>query len=194
MRVLLAISLLVTAVLVVPALRAEEEETGAAGQAVFPAAWVGRWRGPALHRRPASPDRAFSMELRIAPLESRDGFTWTIYFSASPSPSDITADDLARPYELHPIDASNGHWRIDEKNTVLMDAFHVGEALHSRFEVGESVVDARYAMRDGAIEVLLTTFGSSPLTTSGSEGDVPSVASFELRTVQSARLERVEGE
>ena len=89
------------------------------------------------------------------------------------------------------MDETSGHWRIDEKNSILIDAFLVEDALYSRFEVLGSAIDVCYALRDGAIDVRLTTYAKAPLTTSGGEDRIPAVSAFELRAVQTARLTRV---
>ena len=125
------------------------------------------------------------MELGIEPLPSGDGHTWTIVYEGG-------GKRQVRPYEIHPVDAKTGHYRVDEKNSIVLDAYLVGPALHSRFEVGTSVIDVRYAMRDGAIDVVLTTYGKAPVSTTGGEGRVSPVHAYPLLAVQTATLRRVE--
>ena len=74
---------------------------------------------------------------------------------------------------------------------ILIDAYLVKDALHSRFDVMNSSIDVRYEMRAGGIDVMLTTYARKPpATTSGGKERIPEVLSYDLRAVQTARLEK----
>ncbi len=148
----------------------------------FPTSWVGHWKGAARAALRGRPDREFTMELVIAPIPGRDAFTWTIVYAEGERRQE-------RAYEIVPVDAAAGHFRIDEKNSILIDAYFLENAVHSRFEVQNSSIDVRYAMRNGGIDVSLTTYAKAPpVTTSGGKDRVPEVLSYGLSAVQTARL------
>jgi hypothetical protein len=177
---------LVLAALIVPVVAGDGDEIAkeTPEAQAFPATWVGTWRGPCRSGPRAGEGSRFPMELRVAPIEGKDAFTWTIVYGEG-------ARKQVRPYEIHPVDPETGHWRIDEKNGILIDAFLVGDMLFSRFEVMGNRLEARYRMRDGGIDVVISTFSSKPLTESEATGRAIPVRSFELKGVQSGRLVRV---
>ena len=91
---------------------------------------------------------------------------------------------------LQPVDAQSGHFQIDERNGIVLDAYFVKDTLYSRFEVAGNLIEVHYTLRDGGIEVLLTTFPAKALKETGGEGRIPVVKAYELRHVQRGRLER----
>ena len=98
--------------------------------------------------------------------------------------------DQVRPYELLPVEGEPGHYRIDEKNSIVIDAYFENDTLHSRFAVAGNVIEARYARDGDRMAVTLTTFGASPASTTGGEGKIPKVESYPLRAVQRGTLVR----
>ncbi|MCP3858961.1 MAG: hypothetical protein GY704_04860, partial [Phycisphaeraceae bacterium] len=140
----LALVLVVPAVLVcaTPDNRAESGSADATEKPAFPASWIGRWKGAARSAIRGAPDREFTMELHVAPIPDRDAHTWTIVYGEGER-------RRVRAYEIVPVDAAAGHFRIDEKTSILIDAYLLGDALHSRFDVQNSSIDVRYVMRDG---------------------------------------------
>ncbi len=191
MRLLIAglvLVLLSVIALMAPESRAEPEpavppgKTPSTGKPAFPASWVGQWKGAARSAIRGAPDREFTMELHVAPIPDRDAYTWTIVYGEGER-------RRVRAYEIAPVDAAAGHFRIDEKNSILIDAYLLGNALHSRFDVQNSSIDVRYVMQDGGIDVSLTTYAKSPpVTTSGGKNRIPEVLSYDLKAVQTARL------
>ncbi len=174
--------------LVSVATRAEPDPTNVPTKAepaekpTFPASWTGHWKGAARAAIRGAPDRTFTMELVVAPVPDKDAYTWTIVYAEGERRQ-------VRAYEIAPVDAAAGHFRIDEKNSILIDAYYLEGAVHSRFEVQNSSIDVRYVMRDGGIDVSLTTYAKTPaVTTSGGKGRIPPVRSYGLKAVQTARL------
>jgi hypothetical protein len=155
----------------------------------FPATFEGVWKGPCVNRMRGGRELRFPMELHVAPVESpgkgKGEWTWTIVYGEGERRQ-------VRPYVLRPVDAKAGHWVVDERNGILIDAFVSGNALHSRFSVMGNVIDVTYRLRDGGFDVLLTTYGDTAARTSGGEGRIPEVEAFALKSVQSGRLTRAE--
>jgi len=191
MRALLGIVVLATAVLLLPTLRAEE--SGDAAAPAFPDSWVGHWRGPATLSAPGRPDLTFTMELRVTPLEDGEGYAWLVAFRDHAG-ADPGHGDQVHSHVLRPVDAAKGHWQVDHRNSIKLDSFFLGNALHTRFDMGQNSLDARYVMQDGAIEFHSTNFRRSALSVTGGKEGAPVVSSYELGAVQSARMIRVEDE
>lgn len=160
-------------------LRAEDEPA----PATFPASWQGHWKGPSVAAPFGRAKTEFPMELRIAPLEGREAWTWEIVYGEGEKRQ-------VRPYELLPVEGEPGHFVVDEKNSILIDAWFQDEAVCTRFWVSNSVIDARYERDGEKMVVTLTTFGEKPARMSGGVKRVPPVASYALRAVQRAVLTR----
>lgn len=113
------------------------------GQAVapgaLPAAIIGDWRGT-LHIRPtAGKAQEVPMELHVAPVRDGKAYRWQIVYGAAGSPT-----RQVRDYELIPDPKRPGHFTLDEKNGILLDADLVGGALCSAFRVGANLLVSRY--------------------------------------------------
>lgn len=176
---------LVFAGFVAPSAAEDQPKTDApkAEAPAFPATWAGVWKGPCQLIRGGKTAMDFPMELHIAALDGGPGYTWKIVYGAG-------AKRQVRPYELLPVEGDALHWRIDEKNGIVLDAWFENDRLHNRFGIGEVIIEATYRREGDALHVELTTFGSTASRTSGGEGKVPPVASFPLRAVQRGILRR----
>ena len=162
----------------------------------LPEAWMGVWVGetqsrtpgtpsaprtPESHDAPATSVTSFRTELRIAPTEDPDRFTWVIIYGEGDARQ-------VRPYEIVVIDRERGRYVIDEKNSIMIDmtlvAFEGASSLRSIFELGDVRIVASYTLRDGAIEMEFGTFGAHDDRVSGGEGQIPEVRSSTLRAAQ----------
>jgi hypothetical protein len=182
-RMLLAMLILLP---LTPGLVAAEDPEPAPPEGVaFPSGWEGVWRGACRYGPPGSPAKPMTMELRVRPIEGRDAWTWTIVYGGP-------GGSQTRPYELIPVDREKGHWRIDEKNGIVLDNWLVEETLHCRFSVQSNVIEVRNEMRDGGIDVMLTTYDAKPASVTGGEGRIPAVGSYRLLSVQRGRLVRID--
>jgi hypothetical protein len=171
------IAALALVLLVLAPLRAEE-----AGD--FASTWEGVWKGPCTVWRDGKVAMDFPMELHVAPIgEGRSGWTWRVVYGEGEKRQ-------VRPYELLPVDGEPGHFVVDEKNGIVIDAYLERDALHSRFWVADNVIEATYAREGDAMVVALKTYGAKPVRLSGGEKGIPPVASYGLRAVQRATLER----
>ena len=173
-------TLLILLLLLVPTSLAAEDEPSTPS---FPASWHGNWTGPSAVVRGGETVMEFPMELHVAPLESGAGHKWQIVYGEDERRQ-------VRPYELLPVDAGRGHYRIDEKNSIEIDAYFENERLRSRFWVADNVIEATYERDGDAMTVTLTTFGAKPLRMTGGRDKVPAVGSYALKSVQRATLTR----
>lgn len=166
----------------------------------FPDAWAGTWRGGAALVPPGPEDAAsvpntFSMELRVGEELPRTGdeprrWPWTIVYSGVQGRQE-------RAYELVERDAAKGQYAIDEKNSIVLPATHLGGTLVSPFEIAGSMLVSTYRFdagepgpEDDAINVEIVTIHlPRPEVTGGREG-APEVKGFTVRTIQRATLRR----
>ena len=176
MRILTVLILLV---LVPSSIRAEEEPPPKG----FPATWAGAWKGPCVVIRDGETAVEFPMELHIAPIDGSANWTWRVVYGDGEKRQ-------VRPYELHPVEGKQGHYVIDEKNSILIDSYFENDRLHSRFWVADNVIQAVYTRHGNKLETTLTTYGAKPARMSGGEGRAPPVASYALKAVQRGTLAR----
>ena len=153
----------------------------------FPAAWVGDWTGRLYVQRGRRTLQEADMTLAIRPLDSAGCYTWRLAY-AQVGPRDV------RPYVVCPADTLGEHWRIDERNGIVLDAYVLGGALYSRFEVMGGLLLTRDELRGDTLFHEIVSGG----TTAGPTGDtvlpkgdtIPLVGTYGLSSRQVARLVR----
>ena len=152
----------------------------------FPSSWTGRWEGDLLIH-PAGGYKDVKMALEIFPGDSL-GWHWTLIYIAQ-------GREDRREYRLQPVDPAKGRWRIDERNGIILGARLLGNALFSVFEVGGTMLQARYSLEGDALRFEITTHGMDPIITGGvpaEEGEaVPEVKWYEVGAFQQAFLRKV---
>ncbi len=147
---------------------------------VFPRDWVGDWYGTVTAKGGGPAKPPFGMELHIAPIADTDRHTWTIVY-------DLPEGKQTRAYELETVGTAGVHYRIDEKNGIVIDAFLIDATLYTQFSVGNSLLTIRYIREaDGIVFDLVSTQLDPPIETGG--GKVPAVAVYLLQAVQRAVL------
>jgi hypothetical protein len=148
----------------------------------FPGDWTGRWYGT-VHSDGAGEIAPFDMELHVEPIDGSENHTWTIVYVLPDARQE-------RMYELEVVDAEAGHYRVDEKNSIVIDCYVAANALHCQFSVGAAMITVRY-IREGKNLVfdLLSNRFDPAIETGGVDG-VPVVSAYPLMATQRAALER----
>lgn len=160
---------------------AHGEQLSGAG---LPSEWNGFWKGACTTTYADGQKLSYTMGLRIAPIEGRNANRWTITYKSSEM-------NQTRSYEILAVDAENGYFQIDERNSILLDTYLIGDTLHSRFEVEGKNLESTYRVTSSSIEVTMISSSTKPKTKSGGENGTSEVVSFEHLSVQRASLERV---
>jgi hypothetical protein len=160
--------------------------TDAPAKPALPVEWHGRWTGTLKVNAIGGKEQETQMELLVEPLKSRTGYRWRItYGEPKVRP--------ARDYELIPQE-KNGHFVIDEKNGIVIDAWLVGGTIHSQFQVGESMIPVRYELKGDTLVFSLVVYTSKDArTTKLTRGEMEAKA-FQLQTVQTAELKKAKAE
>ena len=156
------------------------------GQKAFPDAWIGKWQGDVIIYNATGIAQTVPMELHIAAGDSAQQWKWTMLYLPKDKPKD------ERPYVLKIKDLAKSHYIMDEKNSILLDAYYYGGVFYSSFEVQGSQLLATYRMQ-GKHLMMEITFGKSEAinTTGGTSEDVPPVKSFAIGGMQRAILKRM---
>lgn len=151
----------------------------------FPQSWVGNWKGELQWFRNGKelPQRV-NMELRIQPLSTNGEFSWHIIYGKETEDS--------RPYTLRPKDSTGIHWAIDEKNSIVLDQFWIGNKFCGAFTVLNSTILNSYWIENDKLIAEFYTIGSKPFNTTGKGTDeIPLVDSYKANSYQKAILSKV---
>jgi len=153
----------------------------------FPKDWLGYWSGELKIYDSNGLKQKVSMSLDLAKTDNLGIYTWAIMYG-----SDSTAQ--RREYELKEIDPSKGHYLIDEKNGILLDAYHIHNELISVFEVMGNSLITSYAIKNQELIFSVKMFPSKEIRVSGDtiilNQEIPKVNSYQMKISQVARLQK----
>ncbi len=152
----------------------------------LPQPWLGTWRGEAIIDNPGGKADSFQMELVVDSTPSLDRFTWRLTYDGVQGKS-------VRDYELVLKDRQQGHYVIDEKNGIEIDAVLIESSLMSHFSVSGQTIWVKYELvgpSNNEIIFELVTAPEESETSSGGTDEIPSVVSLRPASRQTARLKR----
>jgi len=153
----------------------------------FPYTWQGKWQGDLEIYTAKGLRQSVPMELHILPTDSINRFTWTIIYGEDKEAG-------KRPYELVILDAAQGLYAIDEKNSIQLEGYFIKDKFFSRFEVMGSLLltTERLVGEELIFEIIVGKM--TPVSVTGNEvinGDtIPPVQAFPLKVMQRAILRR----
>ncbi len=156
-------------------------------EAILPMAWLGVWRGEVAVENSQGKQPGFQMELVVEPISDSPRCTWRITYEGQ-------AGKSVREYEIELVDRRQGHYRIDEKNSIRIDATLLGNTLLSHFTVLKQTILTRYEIDPKQTDEMifeLTTAPTDSQVTTGGQGEIPEVVSLRFSNRQTARLKRV---
>lgn len=155
---------------------------------VFPQSWVGHWTGELEIYNALGLRQKIFMGLHIQPTDSAGVFSWEMTYGEG-------EDAQVRPYFLKTIDAQKGRYLTDEDNSILLDAYWVGDKLIEVFSVQGSLLITtiqQTAENELLWEIIVAL--EEPVSVTGGkevEGEqIPEVKSFPVPSIQRARLRR----
>ena len=154
----------------------------------FPGSWKGVYRGDLEIYGAAGLLQSVIMELEIVPLKNTDQWIWAITYG----PDSVAG---RRSYELVIVDSAVGHYQIDEKNSIVLDAFLRGDIFTSRFSVMGNLLDCTYEKSGDEIIFTIIAGKETTVETGGGviAGDtIPVVQGYPVGVVQRGRLRRVD--
>ena len=154
----------------------------------IPTTWLGKWSGTLEIYTEKGLTQSVPMQLHILPTDRADRFTQTIYYGEDT----ITGK---RDYELVVIDAATGHFATDEKNTIAMDCYLLGEKLYNRFEVMGNLLLASTEMVGENLVYEVISGSMEPVSITGDQKfqgqDIPPVKAFPVKVRQVAVLQKM---
>jgi len=156
--------------------------------AQFPHDWVGDWAGELEIYNAKGLQQKIRMALSIHPSDAPDLYSWELVYGEGEMKQ-------VRPYALQIIDGKLGHYRVDERNTILLDAYLLGGVLVEIFSInGSMLIVTTEKIEEDALLWQIVVGELEPIATTGGrefEGeDIPEVASYRAPVLQRARLYR----
>lgn len=148
------------------------------------ASWMGTWKGQlTINNTKDNKQITVPMTLNIQPTDSSTRYSWTLIYGEGSSMQ-------IRPYEL--LDKGNGKFVIDEKNSILLDAYMMGNTLVTRFEVKGSLLMITYQLQAIDKQIIFRVYSgkNKPLNKTGGQKNVPEVTTYPMSVVQEAYLKK----
>jgi hypothetical protein len=154
----------------------------------WPEDWLGSWQGTLTLETPGSDRvREFPMKLEISETDTAGSWNWIITYGEGEK-ADV------RPYLLVAQDSSMSHFLVDERNSILLDQYRIGNYMLSHFRVDSSLLFMRIR-HEG--DYLMSEISSGTLIDARLSGQgldesvgVERVYSHRLKALQWARLRR----
>lgn len=153
----------------------------------FPDDWLGYWTGDLHIYNENGKSMTVPMALDNAPTSIDSIWTWAIIYGE---------DTIAgrRDYELQVVDRSKGHYIVDEKNSIFLDAFLLDNSLISTFKVGGSYLQSTYELQGEDMLFSISVFPEEEIRTTGDTihlgEEIPLVYSYKNTVLQKARLRK----
>ena len=154
----------------------------------FPDAWSGLWTGTLDIFGPKGKVQSVAMEVEIAKLDtSKQGrYVFSLVYGGR--------DKDYRPYELVPVDTAKGIWRVDEKNSIVMESYLRGPKLLCWFVVSGNRILTTYEKTGDTMTFEVVAGKESPVSTTGNtkqgEEEIPEVKTYPASSFQRAILRR----
>lgn len=162
-----------------------EEKVATKTEKPFPQNWYGKWKGTLMVYNYKGDTQKIPMEIHCGPTDSTHRHRFVLVYGE---------DKNLRDYELVAIDAENGHYQTDEKNTIFLDGFYFDGIFYSRYEVSNSLMTTQIEKRNDKLYFSLISGSLNPIATTGDEeiNNFPPVNSFNITVSQRAELIRYE--
>jgi hypothetical protein len=157
-------------------------------RATFPDSWAGVWHGTlSTWSAPDSVRNTIPVKLTIAREDTGSAYTWRTLFNAD------TVRGV-RPYRLIVRDAGRGSYATDEGNGVVLEETWIAGTLISVFQVGDRVLESRYALRGDTLVHDIVWWNATPIASSKGRGPNAeggtAVSSFRVQGRQQAVMTR----
>ena len=151
----------------------------------FPDDWLGFWEGELHIYNEIGLKQSLPMALDNSTTNITGQYTWAIIYGS---------DSIAgrRDYLLKEVDKSNGHYIVDEKNGILLDAYLIDNELISVFEVMGNSLTSTYKREGNNMIFEIMMYKSQHVSITGDTiigtDTIPPVKSYKPIVTQKAIL------
>lgn len=154
---------------------------------IFPDDWLGYWEGDLCIYNTSGLQQTISMALDNSTTDVEGQYNWAIIYG----PDSITG---RRDYVLNEVDKNTGHYVVDEKNGIILDAYLIDNELISVFEVMGNSLTSTYRRESDNLYFEIIMYKSQYTSITGDtiiESDtIPAVKSYKPFIKQKAVLRR----
>lgn len=131
----------------------------------------------------------FPMSLTVDTGSKPGHHQWRIVYETSGALAGTVRD-----YELVTVDAAKGHYAVDEKNGLMLDAYLADDVLHAPFLIGNAMIVATYTLAGDTLVATMPSFARPPARrTCLTEDPSTCTDTFDIQQIQSCRLTRAAG-
>lgn len=153
----------------------------------FPKSWEGSYKGKLQIYTLDSIAMQVEMKLEIAQTTNDTLFQWKMTYI-------FNGNEDVRDYQLKVVDASKGHYIVDERNSIMIDAYYKNGVLTSFFEVEKSFIISEYSKIGEEIHFDIISAKDSPNLSGDQQVNgetIPEVSSFPVNGRQKAVLIKI---
>ena len=159
-------------------------------QGSFPESWVGKYQGDLMIYDVDSVRMKVDMKLEILKTAKDSIFDWTLIY-------DLDGKKDVRAYSLKVVDHQKGHYRIDERNSIIIEGYlHNNNVFTSFFNVSNTYIIATYTKKEDSLFFEIIAGDGEAVTITGKtkkgEEEIPEVISYLVNGRQKAVLNKVE--
>ena len=152
----------------------------------IPTEWMGKWEGTVDIWRFNEKIDSFPMSLEISPRDT--AWSFIISYDKNQNKPDI------RKYQLIKVNQPQGHFAIDEQNSILLDTYLVGDCMFTKFSGMGNDLQTRICLSNEQLEYEITSSHSAPVRISGNEvigkDTIPEIRSYDVFTIMKAKLKK----
>ncbi len=150
--------------------------------------WLGEWEGTLYIYKNNEKPKEVKMEVRHFTTDTLGTYGWFLIYGE---------DKIAgrRSYFLKTIDEDKGHYTVDEKNSIFLDTYMIGNKMISTFDVEGSLISSIYTLlnkEEMMFEIIYSNTNDANIS-GGSEvedEEIPKVLSYKVGTYQKAILKK----
>lgn len=164
-------------------------QTTTPNTASFPVSWEGDWDGDLKIYNAGGLAQTVPMTVEIHKIDSSTTGRYTFGLMYGSKEKDW------RPYELVPVKPEYGVWKVDEKNSIVMESYLYGPKLLCWFVVEGSRVMCTYEKTDDQTMIFEVYSGAEKAVsltgkTKQGEEDIPEVKTYPFIVFQRAVLKK----
>ena len=151
-------------------------------QSSFPEGWLDDWKGKLIIYSENNVKQEVTMELNIRNTDTDGHWKWIIIYGTGEFRQE-------RHYELMLIDSVKGKYKMDEKNSIILDMTYANNTFYSTFNVDKNLITAIYRLENKKIYFeIISSDMKSPLVTGQESEDISIVESYPVNVTQRAVL------
>jgi hypothetical protein len=147
--------------------------------------WIGTWSGTLEIYNSKGKTQEVPMKVNHFLTDTIGTYGWFLIYGEE--------ETGTRSYFLKTVDEKKGHYIVDEKNSIFLDEFMIGNKMISSFEVEGSLITSIYTLlKDGNMTFEIIFGNNENPTESGDtlnqDEEIPQVYSYMMKGYQKAHL------